>query len=328
MWKKGPIENTPVEMYKFSEFYWSQKMHILQEWNDFLDKVKWRGETKRIVDASKFIEFLNWIEKVNQWQKKEEWKRLVDDWFNKYDWKYILIAFQNFERSRKNNPNVRFEDVLSDAGNKIEIEIMWDKISKRIFGYYWNYLKLLKSKLWEKKAQEDMEMVRENTIKRLENSIESNAISYEVILDKEVAIREWEIQKKVNSFDELDKSCTSLTWEIKEKRDRLYKKVNDKLIEEARKDVEKLDKLYKNRIALSKDVHKAIDKRNYYIGKLEHAIQMINDLPWAETDWMREIVNKLEAFDKKNESILEYIETTNRILDTLSWNDGQLSFDF
>lgn len=338
MWKKNSPEKAPEQMHKFSTLYQIQKVEILQKGNKYLDEIeceiqhKNQWECKRMVEASKFIEFLSWIEKVNQWAKKEEWKQIIDDWLNKYEAKDILYAFRVFEGIRGDDSLDSFKIKLDKAKTNIRIEIMWDSISKRVFGYYWNYLKLLKSKSLEKKAQEAMGEVREDTLQKLEKLLETRAVTYERLLDQEVEIREAEMKNKLKLFDESDKLCDNLTWEIKDKRDELYRRtrgnVDKKMVDEIRVKVDELKKKYEERISLSKEIHKLIDKRNQYVEKLERAIEIVNDFPWVETEWMQKIMERIGVFDRKNESLLENIETTNRILNILSGDDGQLSFDF
>ena len=129
MWKKSSQENISAQPYEFSQLY--------------------RIKRNQIQDAgySDFIEFLNWIENVNQWKKKEDWKRLIDLRFNKYSNNAIIWLFNMFVRFKYNKPVwYKYENLLNDAKSAFRTEIYWENIVKPLFWYYWGYLKYVKKK--------------------------------------------------------------------------------------------------------------------------------------------------------------------------------------
>ena len=127
MAKKSP-EKT-AESYKFSQLYYDKKARIQEAGNSAL------------------IEFLNWIENINKWEKKEDWKRLIDNWFNKYSNSDIVLLFKLFVEFKNNKSKwYKYENILNEAGEAYRTEIYWENIIKQLFGYYWNYLKYLKTK--------------------------------------------------------------------------------------------------------------------------------------------------------------------------------------
>jgi len=118
-----------IGTYQFSELYYKKKEKI-QEANYY-----------------EFIEFLNRIENINNWEKKEEGKRLVDEWFNKYsDWAIVWLfdRFVSFKKTRAGKSS--YEDILNEAKSAFRTEIYGENIIKPLFGYYGNYLKSLKRK--------------------------------------------------------------------------------------------------------------------------------------------------------------------------------------
>ena len=127
MAKKSP-EKT-LESYKFSQLYYEKKARIQE-----------RG-------CSDFIEFLNWIENVNKWEKKEDWKRLVDQWFNKYSDDVIVWLFNMFVDFKESESRwSSYKDILDRAKSAFKTKIYWENIIRPLFGYYGNYLKDLKRK--------------------------------------------------------------------------------------------------------------------------------------------------------------------------------------
>lgn len=116
----------------------------------------YREKKARIQEANyyEFIEFLNWIENVNKWKKKEDGKRLVDEWFNKYsDWAIVWL-FDRFVNFKKSKWQVSYEKILNEAKSAFRTEIYGENIVRPLFGYYGNYLKYLKKKRIESEIRE------------------------------------------------------------------------------------------------------------------------------------------------------------------------------
>ena len=128
MAKKSP-EKFPKQPYEFSQLYYEKKARIQES------------------GYSDFIEFLNWVENINKWKKKEDWKRLIDNWFNKYSDGALVWLFNMFVRFKNNRSQwYKYEDILNEARDAFNTEIYWENIIRQLFGYYWNYLKYLKRK--------------------------------------------------------------------------------------------------------------------------------------------------------------------------------------
>lgn len=319
MWKKKSLEAKEEVLYKFSDKYYVKKFDIQENGNDVLDDIaKSEGLPWRVVDASEFVEFLTWVEKVNQGEKKEEWKQLIDEWFNKYSNRAILYAFHKFVRGKKNGSS--YEKRLAAAKTNIDIKIMWDSISKRVFAYYWNYLKLLKSKSIENTLKESDEVVRNDIIESLGTSP-----SGEIVLEKELGIREKEILAKIKEIANLNKPAAELKEDIEENRKRFS--WNNKSSSAMKKAIQapllKLKELYEKRKQLTNEINNLVEKRKKYVEKLETAIQVNDDLPREETATMKAIERKVVLIEKGNNSLQQYIK---KIDDYFA--DNQLSFDF
>ena len=148
MLKKWPGE-TP-KSYKFSQLYREKKARIQE------------------MGHSDFIEFLNWIEDVNKWKKKEEWKRIVDQVFNKYSDHDIISLFNRFRTFKKEKPEwYKYEKILNEVKGPLRTEIYGDNIVKKFFGWYGNYLKLLKRKRLEAEAKDIEEVMQERIMETL-----------------------------------------------------------------------------------------------------------------------------------------------------------------
>lgn len=126
MVKKWP--NKPsIQPHEFSPLYREKKARI-QESNYY-----------------EFIEFLNWVENVNKWKKKEDWKRLIDEWFNKYSDAAIVWLFNMFVNFKHTKPEwYEYEKILNEAKSAFKTEIYGENIVRQLFWRYGNYLKYLK----------------------------------------------------------------------------------------------------------------------------------------------------------------------------------------
>ena len=116
----------------------------------------YREKKSRIQELgrSDFIEFLNWVENVNTWKKKEDWKRLIDEWFNKYSNSAIIWLFDMFVKFKNSRWQwYTYEKILNEARSPLRTEIYGENIVRPLFGYYGNYLKYLK----KKKIDSDLE---------------------------------------------------------------------------------------------------------------------------------------------------------------------------
>lgn len=126
---KNNSEKPQIQPYEFTQLY-CEKKAIIQE-----------------LGKSDFIEFLNWIENVNTWKKKEGWKRLIDEWFNKYSNEAIMRLFDMFIKFKNSKWQwYAYEKILNEAKSAFRTEIYWENIVRPLFGYYGNYLKYLKRK--------------------------------------------------------------------------------------------------------------------------------------------------------------------------------------
>lgn len=127
MWKKKSPEK--IESYQFSELYYKKKEEIQED------------------DQYEFIEFLNWIENVNKWKKKEEGKELVDLRFNKYSKSAILWLFNKFVYFKERKSKwYTYSAILDEAKTAFKTDVYGENIVKPLFWYYGNYLKYLKKK--------------------------------------------------------------------------------------------------------------------------------------------------------------------------------------
>lgn len=141
MAKKSP-EKTQVQLYEFSSHYREKK-----------DRIQEMG-------YSDFIEFLNWVENVNKWKKKEEWKRIVDLLFNKYSDLVIVSLFERFRNFKRNKPEwYDYRKILDEIKEPLRTEIYGDNVVKSFFGWYGNYLKYIKRKNDEKKRAKELEEI-------------------------------------------------------------------------------------------------------------------------------------------------------------------------
>ena len=127
MSKKWPSEG--LHSYEFSTLYREKKVKIQE------------------LGKSDFIEFLNWVENVNTWKKKEDWKRLIDEWFSKYSNDAIVRLFDMFVKFKNSKWKwYAYEKILNEAKSAFRTEIYGENIVRPLFGYYGNYLKYLKRK--------------------------------------------------------------------------------------------------------------------------------------------------------------------------------------
>ena len=135
MAKKWP--NKPqVQPHEFSPLYREKKARI-QESNNY-----------------EFIEFLNWVENVNKWKKKEDGKRLIDEWFNKYSDAAIVWLFNMFVNFKHTKPEwYGYEKILNEAKSAFKTEIYGENIVRQLFGRYGNYLKYLKRRRIQLEAE-------------------------------------------------------------------------------------------------------------------------------------------------------------------------------
>lgn len=125
--KKWPSEG--LHSYEFSTLYREKKVKIQE------------------LGKSDFIEFLNWVENVNTWKKKEDWKRLIDEWFSKYSNDAIVRLFDMFVKFKNSKWKwYAYEKILNEAKSAFRTEIYGENIVRPLFGYYGNYLKYLKRK--------------------------------------------------------------------------------------------------------------------------------------------------------------------------------------
>ncbi len=154
MAKKWPGE-TP-ESYKFSQLYREKKARIQE------------------MGHSDFIEFLNWIEDVNEWKKKEEWKKIVDQIFNKYSDHDIISLFNRFKTFKKEKPEwYKYEKILNEVKGPLRTEIYGDNIVKKFFGWYGNYLKLLKKNRLEAERKDMEEVMQERIMETLKEWVKN-----------------------------------------------------------------------------------------------------------------------------------------------------------
>lgn len=139
MAKKSP-EKPQIQAYEFSQLYHEKKSRIQEMW------------------YSDFIEFLNWVENVNKWKKKEEWKRIVDMLFNKYSDLVIVSLFERFRSFKRNKPEwYDFRKILDEVKEPLRTEIYGDNVVKNFFGRYGNYLKYIKRMNDERKRAKELE---------------------------------------------------------------------------------------------------------------------------------------------------------------------------
>lgn len=318
MSKKKSPETTPEELYKFSDKYYVKKFRIQEGWDVFLNRLaSAEGLWERVINASEVVEFLTWVEEVNKGDKKEEWKKIIDAWFNKYSNRDILYAFHKFAKSKKDKHS--FEERLDWVKDNIDISIMWDNISKPVFGYYWNYLKLLKNESLKETVKRDSEEVREKIIDNLGTSP-----SVEEVLVEDLNIRENEIKLKVNELKKLDKLCADIMKSIEGKKKLLSSK---KRLGSVKNEIQwllsKLKDTYEKRMALIDELKKMIKKRNKNVEKLKLAIEANNLFPRAETETIKITYVELLDIVAKNKSFEEYIKEIENL-----FVDGQLFLDF
>lgn len=157
MAKKWP-EKPQIQPHEFSPLYREKKARI-QESNYY-----------------EFIEFLNWVENVNKWKKKEDWKRLIDEWFNKYSDAAIVWLFNMFVNFKHTKPEwYEYEKILNEAKSAFKTEIYGENIVRQLFGRYGNYLKYIKRKNDEKKRAKELEeaLKREKELKEEKEILDS-----------------------------------------------------------------------------------------------------------------------------------------------------------
>ena len=137
---KKSLEKPQIQAYEFSQLYREKKSRIQEMW------------------YSDFIEFLNWVENVNKWKKKEEWKRIVDMLFNKYSDLVIVSLFERFRSFKRNKPEwYDFRKILDEVKEPLRTEIYGDNVVKNFFGRYGNYLKYIKRMNDERKRAKELE---------------------------------------------------------------------------------------------------------------------------------------------------------------------------
>jgi len=154
MVKKWPGE--VIQPYEFSQLYREKKYEIQES------------------GKSDFIEFLNWVENVNTWKKKEDGKRLIDEWFNKYSNDAIVRLFDMFLKFKNSKRQwYTYEKILNEAKSAFRTEIYGENIVRPLFGYYGNYLKYLKRKRIDSDLRETVKSKPEKADKlRKENKQE------------------------------------------------------------------------------------------------------------------------------------------------------------
>jgi len=158
MAKKSP-EKLQIQAYEFSQLYREKKSRIQEMW------------------YSDFIEFLNWIENINQWKKKEEWKRIVDLLFNKYSDLVIVSLFERFRTFKRNKPGwYDFRKILDEVKEPFRTEIYGDNVVKNFFGRYWNYLKYIKRMNDERRRAKELE----EALKQEKKAKEENEVLEEI----------------------------------------------------------------------------------------------------------------------------------------------------
>ncbi len=156
MARKWP-EKPQVQPYEFSQLYRDKKVRIQEMW------------------YSDFIEFLNWVENVNKWKKKEEWKRILDLLFNKYSDSVILSLFERFRTFKRNKPEwYNYGKILDEIKEPLRTEIYGDNIVKNFFWWYGNYLKFIKSNRIKAEAKEVEEAVQEEVVEVLKQWAENH----------------------------------------------------------------------------------------------------------------------------------------------------------
>lgn len=152
---KNWLNKPQVQPHEFSPLYREKKARI-QESNNY-----------------EFIEFLNWVENVNKWKKKEDWKRLVDEWFNKYSDAAIIWLFNMFVSFKHTKPEwYEYEKILNEAKSAFKTEIYGENIVRQLFGRYGNYLKYLKRRRLQLEAEKAVKAKHEkaDVVKQEEKS--------------------------------------------------------------------------------------------------------------------------------------------------------------
>lgn len=148
MVKKWPSEGQ--QSHEFSQLYRDKKARIQE------------------MGYSDFIEFLNWVENVNNWKKKEEWKMIMDQVFNKYSDHVIVSLFERFRSFKRNKPEwYKYETILNEIKEPLRTEIYGDNIVKKFFGWYGNYLKFVKRNRLKAEAEAMEEVIQERVAETL-----------------------------------------------------------------------------------------------------------------------------------------------------------------
>lgn len=154
MVKKWPSEWQ--QSHEFSSLYREKRARIQEMWH------------------SDFIEFLNWVENVNNWKKKEEWKMIVDQVFNKYSDQVIISLFERFRSFKRNKPEwYKYETILNEIKEPLRTEIYGDNIVKKFFGWYGNYLKFVKRNRLKAEAEAMEEVIQERVAETLKEWAEN-----------------------------------------------------------------------------------------------------------------------------------------------------------
>ena len=168
MAKKWP--NKPqVQPHEFSPLYREKKARI-QESNNY-----------------EFIEFLNWVENVNKWKKKEDGKRLIDECFNKYSDAAIVWLFNMFVNFKHTKPEwYGYEKILNEAKSAFKTEIYGENIVRQLFWRYGNYLKYLKRRRIQLEAEKAIKAKHEKAdiVKQEEKSEIIEALVHEWVKNR------------------------------------------------------------------------------------------------------------------------------------------------
>ena len=147
---------------------WPQSYEFSQRYRDKKARIQEMGH-------SDFIEFLNWVENVNNWKKKEEWKMIVDQVFNKYSDQVIISLFERFRSFKRNKPEwYKYEKILNEIKEPLRTDIYGDNIVKKFFGRYGNYLKLVKKNRLKAKAEALEEVMQERITETLQKWAENH----------------------------------------------------------------------------------------------------------------------------------------------------------
>ena len=221
MVKKWPGEG--IQPYEFSQLYREKKYEIQES------------------GKSDFIEFLNWVENVNTWKKKEDGKRLIDEWFNKYSNDAIVRLFDMFVKFKNSKRQwYTYEKILNEAKSAFRTEIYGENIVRPLFGYYGNYLKYLKRKRIDSDLRETVKSKPEKADKlRKQNKQEvaDSIITIEILNSEET--KNDDINKENDKKESKRKEPVQLTIQFPEDDWEEAKKA------EKKDDDPNMDELYK-----------------------------------------------------------------------------------